>query len=94
MTKPHAPIVSAIVFAALSCGAVAQEPPKPRDTINPTVNSIVERHLAQGLKTYDAAGGVALIMNAKTGEIVASATMAGSGQANQGRDATAKGVKT
>ena len=63
------------VFLAFSASALAQEAPAPLPSINPVVNKIVERLLGEGMNTYDAKAGAGVIMNAKTGEIVASVSL-------------------
>lgn len=60
---------------ALSFESFAQVASTPLPTINPVLNTIVEKHLSDGMKTYDAMGAAGAIMNPKTGEIVASVSL-------------------
>ena len=73
----HKPAVGLVVpfFVALSTSAFAQGLSAPLPTVNPVLNTIVEKHLSEGMKTFDAIGAAGVIMNAKTGEIVASVSL-------------------
>ena len=65
---------SLAAFLFLSVSASAQDAAKSTSII-PEINAVVERHLTTGLDKYQAKAAAALIMNAKTGEVVASVTV-------------------
>lgn len=61
---------------AFSANALAQTAQKAPDTINQAVTEILKTQLTEGVKKYGALRGSAIIMNAQTGEIVATAAVA------------------
>jgi cell division protein FtsI (penicillin-binding protein 3) len=65
---------SLAAFLFLSVSASAQDAAKPSSII-PEINAVVEKNLNAGLERYQAKAAAALIMNAKTGEVVASVTV-------------------
>ena len=65
---------SLAAFLFLSVSASAQDAAKSTSII-PEVNAVVEKHLNSGLDKYQAKAAAALIMNAKTGEVIASVTV-------------------
>ena len=65
----------ALFIGSLNLGALAQERGNENTTIKDDVNRIVEKHLAAGMREYAAIGAAALVMNAKTGEVIASVSL-------------------
>jgi cell division protein FtsI (penicillin-binding protein 3) len=69
---------SAVTLGAQDLGRITVQNYSTEATISPVVNSLLQKEVMAGVERYRAKGGLAVILNAKTGEIVAAVT------ANQG----------
>ena len=74
-TRPNTPLLIIIIFISIGIIGSAKAEFKRDSAINPHINDIVERQLKAGLTKYNAIGALAVVMNAKTGKVIASSSL-------------------